>query len=270
MKIFSNYLKREFEVIANEVLENGRTMQVISHASLENIVHSLENVTYDYDVTACGTEYALVKCTISDGNRRVVSIGESTPKSLTTEIAEMYPATMACNRALDRAVIRFLDLPGKAYSNAEIDVSTLSSSPAPEQESGVSVEEVTEEVIEDEAPVVSEAPVTETVEEESPITEAPVAVEEPVPEVAEEKPVEAPTTEPTPSGSDGSVMVDIGKYKNDPKSIDDIIASGDEKWLAWVVDEKGGIPYFSKNKTKHEQLNAICRVLGVPEINFNK
>ena len=122
--IHSKYLNKDFQVNIYEKDENGRTLSIITHDSLEDIIHNqIESgqVVYDYELVKISPEHCVAKCVISDKQRRrIVAIGESKPSTLETEIAANYPATIATQRAFGRAVIRYLILPGKVFSNLEI------------------------------------------------------------------------------------------------------------------------------------------------------
>lgn len=134
--IHSKYLNKEFKVNIYEKDENGRTLNFITHDSLEDIIHNqIESgqVIYDYELVKISPEHCVAKCVISDKQgRRIVAIGESQPSTLTTEIANDYPATMATQRAFGRAVIRYLMLPGKVFSSVEIpDIQTSDTTKQP-------------------------------------------------------------------------------------------------------------------------------------------
>lgn len=67
--------------------------------------------------------YASVELTLKDKKGYCsTSIGEATLDSLTTPIARMYPKITAYNRALAAAVISYLQLPGKYYSEYSFNI----------------------------------------------------------------------------------------------------------------------------------------------------
>ena len=67
--------------------------------------------------------YASVELTLKDKKGYCsTSIGEATLDSLTTPIARMYPKITAYNRALASAVISYLQLPGKYYSEYSFNI----------------------------------------------------------------------------------------------------------------------------------------------------
>lgn len=122
-KIKSNYLKTEFSVDLFEKLDDfGGALKIIRHASLEDIiVNQLDDVFFDYEIIKADKDHSVIKCIISDKKgRRVVDVGESLPATLTTEIAQNYPVLTASQRAFDRAAIKYLNIPGKIYSDLEI------------------------------------------------------------------------------------------------------------------------------------------------------
>lgn len=121
MEIYSKYLKRNFTISGAE-LENKT---IISHADLEDIVlNQIDDVRFSYSVIET-TKPPVFICKMDYENRHVEAIGEATYASLTTEIAKQFPATMAANRAFDRAAIRLLGFEGKVYSDNEIDKTTI-------------------------------------------------------------------------------------------------------------------------------------------------
>ena len=119
-KVKSNYLNCEFDV---ETYESDGKM-IISHTALENIAYNQipekANFKARTELLHITTTHCVAKCTVGDRNGRVVeAIGESSTPTLVTEIARSYPALMAAQRAFDRAFIRYLNLPGKVYSDIE-------------------------------------------------------------------------------------------------------------------------------------------------------
>lgn len=106
--------------------EKGKPLLIAAHSDLLSAVINLSSerkLKYDYDqIQVLGKEHFLVKCIFQDEEYRIVEYGEVTPATLTSSIAKEYPATMALNRAFDRAAIRYLNLEGKVYSDNELDV----------------------------------------------------------------------------------------------------------------------------------------------------
>lgn len=133
MKITSNYVKKQFDVVTQEVESEGNVLTLITHGSLEDILlHQLPAVapeicpvSFDFSVVKAERGHSVVLCTVYDATgRRIQAVGESVTETLTNNIAITIPTTMASNRAFDRAVIRYLMLPGKLYSDSEISPDT--------------------------------------------------------------------------------------------------------------------------------------------------
>ena len=108
------------------ILQTDDGLNIIEHKELERIMLQRK--------IACKVESPTI-LTFPDGGLEVVyqvmlkdeqsgkiviGIGESNPANLETEIARQYPAKIAYNRAIDHAMIQILDLPGRTYSNTEI------------------------------------------------------------------------------------------------------------------------------------------------------
>lgn len=149
-KLYSNYLKRDFELSLIEKQEGDRVLQIVPHDALEDIIHNQipleQGVTYDYRVESTDPNHSVVICIVADQfGRRVVGIGEATPGTLDNEIAKTYPTLIASQRAFDRAVIRYLAFPGKAFSNTEIPLNdsenSLAGAPVPSGIQSTPVEE---------------------------------------------------------------------------------------------------------------------------------
>ena len=125
MNVYSKRLDKEIELRT----EKYGDLELISHQSLVDVFSELDGVDITYDVVSSDLRHSVIFGTISDdkGNR-VTELGEALDASLSNDIARMYPTTMAFTRAFDRAVVKYLMLPGKNYSNTEI----LSDVSAPE------------------------------------------------------------------------------------------------------------------------------------------
>ena len=98
-------------------------MTIISHNEIEKFLmeHPHIEVTTNAKIlnpNMCVVE-AIAKDTISC-RTSPLKIGESNPSNLENKISKMYPATMAYQRAIDRAVLKLIGLEGKAYSSVEI------------------------------------------------------------------------------------------------------------------------------------------------------
>ena len=137
IKVKSAYLDAEFEAKAYAG-DNGEVM-IISHTAIDDIVHNKIprelGVKYDNKALMMNEGHFVMQCTFCDNaGRRAQALGESTPPTLTTQIAQSYPALMAEQRAFDRAAIRFLQFERKVYSNLEIDLSESEETREPKKE----------------------------------------------------------------------------------------------------------------------------------------
>lgn len=132
----SEYLNKEF---ATRDTEAG---SILTHGTLENIVHDIapqmeKPIKYHYaEPRMFEPGHFVVFCTMTDegGQRRVEAIGEASESSLETEIAKKFPVLIATQRAFDRAAIRFLAFPGKAYSDSEIPIGDQAPEPDPRKQ----------------------------------------------------------------------------------------------------------------------------------------
>lgn len=241
-KVLSRYLKQEFEVASYESQENGESVQVISHEALEDIVHNQipaeMNVRYDFTDMAITRNHCVIRCTVSDKDgRRVQAIGETVPETLETEISQNYPALMASQRAFDRAVIRYLNIPGKVLSSLE--------NPDKDAVNHGETKVNLDEVAPDKAPVTTGAP-TKTENAEPKPTAAPVnnaqqkATEAPQkPQTAAAPANQSAQNNPAASASagPGAMMCNVGKYRSKPQTISQIYAV-DPGYISWITSDK--------------------------------
>lgn len=125
MQVLSKFLNKNLEFQGYEI-EGGK--KIISHNELEDIIiNQCSGVSFTYvPVEHFNAPVFICKMYNADKTRVIEAIGEGELQSLTTEIARQFPATMAANRAFDRAAIRFLGLSGKVYSDNEIEKSSVS------------------------------------------------------------------------------------------------------------------------------------------------
>jgi len=135
-KLMSKYLKTEFEI--ETYADENETKQIISHDSLEDIIHnriaSEYGLKYKMIPISLSTSHCVFCCSIEDDKgRHIEAIGESLPQTLETEIAKNYPALIASQRGFDRAAIRYLDFPGKTLSNMELALDSASKQFVPQQ-----------------------------------------------------------------------------------------------------------------------------------------
>lgn len=134
-----NAQSKRFENLSFELYEKlneeGRVIHIVSHADLmDAIVNKIPEgfkCKYDFsNIQVLGNTHFLAKAIIEDNVTRIVEYGEVTQSTLSTKIAKDYPATMAMNRAFDRAAIKYFGLGKKVYSDNEISPSTLKDAPA--------------------------------------------------------------------------------------------------------------------------------------------
>jgi hypothetical protein len=206
--MFSNYLNIEIPDTGIQMKgDNNEVITIMSHSVLEDIVFNVApqngvNISVHYTpIPTNEPRHYVFLCSMTDGTRRVESIGESLDATLVSEISRNYPTLMAFKRAFDDAAIKFLMLPGKVYSDQQIDnMASPTSAPAPSTESAASSnhfaapplddELVDFDKIEVEEPTPTPAPATteeksETIKEEPIETVKPEESAEPVEETAE-------------------------------------------------------------------------------------
>lgn len=225
-KLFSKYLNMEFAVTTSEVAEGGDTILVVSHDSLETVIHDMipleQGVMYDYDILINDASHPVIKCTVCDAKgRRVQAIGEASVDSLETEIARKYPVIMAAQRAFDRAAIRYLNFPGKTFSSAE------NARPVPAQgeyQPATAALNKTEERDRDQSATYGNASVNVNVDGAADVS------------------------------GPGAVVISIGKYKPQHKTVAQIAAdNGGLDWLNYIA---------SKMTEPKDQINAVKAYLA--------
>ncbi len=195
-KIYSDYLREEFDAVLIERQDGDRVLQIVSHDSLEIIAHNHIppelGFTYDYNIVKASPEHSVVTCTAADNTgRRIVIVGESLPATLEGDIQMSYPTLMAAKRAFDRAIIRYLALSEKYFSNLEIPTeSTAGAEKAKETPTGI-----------------QSAPVEDPVKESGP---KPAPIEN----HGGNKPQQAPENNSEKPVSGGDVMMKAGAAKN--------------------------------------------------------
>lgn len=251
-KVTSGYLGIELEVDTYE--SDGKV--IISHLSLEDIAYNQMpkeiNFKTKTEILYVNGTHCVAKCTVSDRNGRVIeAIGESTSNSLTTSVAKMYPALIAAQRAFDRAFIRYLNLPGKVYSDtegvanpiAEVVSATIFEEKDSNEPSIISFEEQAPETNEQKPKKVvatqkaPQEPKKAESTQNKPVEQKPAgqkpAANKPVEQAAQAKQAEDP----------GDVVLDMGRYKEQGKTIKEINEEGN--YIEWIVekynpkDEKG-------------------------------
>lgn len=124
MKLHSKALDKDYDFVTFEKEDDiGRKIKVIMHDSLRDVIlNQCEGVQYSNEIVCADANHSVVVCKMWNEKRCVTEFGESTPDTLTNDIARQYPTLIATQRAFDRAAIAFLNLPGKVLSNMEIDI----------------------------------------------------------------------------------------------------------------------------------------------------
>jgi hypothetical protein len=123
MLLYSKTLNKNVTLVTFEKEDDlGRPIKIITHDSLQELIHD-SKVKYDFSVISADINHSVVTCCMADSSGRIIKeIGESIPETLETTIARNYPTLIATQRAFDRAAIRYLNLPGKIFSNTEIPI----------------------------------------------------------------------------------------------------------------------------------------------------
>jgi hypothetical protein len=254
MLLFSKTLQREINFATFEKEnEFGKPIKVIFHDSLQEVIHEAK-VKYDFNFIVANPDHTVVVCAMTDGSGRLIrEVGEAIPATLDTEIARNYPSLIASQRAFDRAAIRYLDLPGKVFSNMEISIIDESmvdmetgevTEQAPAQKAGIisSVvndddfmslgddETAEEDVVIDEPAVIDDPVVADVVAD----IEDEVNIDG-IGEVgsADALPFDVEDTEDVDDCS-GYVITMNGKYAGKNKTIAEIYAS-DASWIEWIA-----------------------------------
>ncbi len=229
MKIKSAYTQTELEFDVMEKTDpvTGKTMTVIKHDALRDVIYNQLDLTkegsVDYRFIRADLNHAVVECTINDGKGRMAKeVGESTTPTLTDEIAQSYPVLIASQRAFDRAAILLLKLAGKQLSNVEMcQFAIVDFEPAIESDFEPTNEElsVQEAPIED-APTLMNIPdgvdELEDLETEQPAPKPAIVTSE-VQEIEKEEPADS-----SESNNLGSTLIAIGPYEKKPATLDDV------------------------------------------------
>jgi hypothetical protein len=154
MKLESKSLGKTFEFVTFEKEENGKAVTIITHDSLEDVIHNqCEGVNYDLFLVESGRDHSVASCTMYNENRKITAFGETVPETLESDIARNHPSLICTQRAFDRAAIRFLALPGKCFSNTEINIdaflpdTTVNNEPVVTEVAVADTETVIEEIL---------------------------------------------------------------------------------------------------------------------------
>lgn len=217
--IKSPYTGIEYELETFDKERNDSILTIITHNSLEKLMHdklmiSDLRTSYRSNFIECNERHTVVECFIEDvSGRRVSSIGESTKQSLDSDIAKKYPSLIAFQRAFDRAIIRYLSLEGRCYSDTEISAIELFDN-LPEKLN-------MEEIKSNEEPImVTEPPKSEEFSE---------AVVVNIDDVIEETATEEPIGE-----EDFNVPVKIGQYRGSDATIPELY-NDNRAWFDYMV-----------------------------------
>lgn len=131
IKLKSKRLNKEIEIEGyNSTLDDGSNVVILLHKSLLNFFDTLQiedkelYPSINYEDVLISDNHCVIRAIITDKNNTIINeIGEVTPSSLNSKVAQKYPVVTAQNRATDRAIIRYLGIDGKVYSNEEIQCS---------------------------------------------------------------------------------------------------------------------------------------------------
>ena len=124
------YSKRLATEVSLDIYEDAEK-KIVSTTSLKNLMEDIREergltTSYTMDVThdeAGVIRWVAVHMTMTDGyGFSGMFLGESTAESRLSDIAKQYPAKTAYNRALSCAMIAYLNIPGKIYSDTEVEI----------------------------------------------------------------------------------------------------------------------------------------------------
>lgn len=246
MKLYSKTAGRELEVETMEKNQNGQTLTVIKHASLQDIIYNQLEICKDPECIKVDllshNPYPVYRCTIWDKTlgRCAVGIGSGKPETLTAGIASDYADESASNRAFDRAAIVYLQFPGRQLSEEEVGLFLPADLLAAIEPQDTQDEPISQEPI----PTIKQAPITQTVQNDNFANAMNPPVEDTtVTEPAKEEPAAEISTETT-SNADfdnvdvaGAKLITFGKYKRDPKTVAEVCAE-DLKWVESCLNIK--------------------------------
>lgn len=130
------HLGIELSYQKTDIIDGDTSISLISHDSLKDIlINQIPpdiNVNYTFNIIKAELDHSVVICTITDNTgRRIEALGESTLPSLINDISRNYPTTMAKKRAFDQAVIDYIGIGGKVYSDLQIDATSIKNNDAP-------------------------------------------------------------------------------------------------------------------------------------------
>ena len=125
----------------------GEDIMIVEHAEIMRIIRE-RKILYEFSpkdpvITPVGDGMEIIyHVTMRDPETGLsaVAVGESNPTNLETDIAKKYPAIIASNRAIDRAMIQILGISSKAYSDLEVQVMYQNARASCKNENGYSPE----------------------------------------------------------------------------------------------------------------------------------
>ena len=282
MLLYSKTLGQDVNFTTFEKMDDfGRPIKIIHHDSLQDVIHNSAKVKYDFTFVSTDTTHCVVICSMVDSSGRIVrEIGESIPATLDTKIAQDYPALIASQSAFDSAAIRYLNLPGKVFSNMEISIidgdieETINENPvATTPQSGVissivedddmmnydtsaefTVEEDTEVFVEPEMDNAPDLSVNIDTDDMSVPVEEDIAVGEVNVEIgsSDDLPFDTETEE---EDYGNHVITMSGKYSGKNKTVAEIYST-DAGWAEWIA--KNFVP---RNEVAKKDVAAIQKYI---------
>lgn len=249
-KLKSGYLDCDVEVDFQQTEVNGIPTTIITHDSLEDVIfNQIPNlmktkVRCKKIVEHVSSGHAVVQCILSDETgREIPSIGESLTKTLYTDIAKGIPVTMAEIRAFDRAAIRYLNLPGKVYSNEEGVRVDGSENNAYDAATIVDPNEFADITV-----LPSESAVTNEPESPKTIVSETVSTENPATATEQKSAKEANNLKVA-----GAMKITFGKFEKNPQTVAEICNNPKEqRWVEYVLGMKS-----DGDKEKKRQIKCI-------------
>lgn len=117
MQIYSRLLHASIELDA--YINNDQNI-IITHKSLSCYLQEMEGCSVSYSIIKADLDHAVVICELYNNRygRKQTEIGETTKATLGKTFSN-YPVMTAQEMALDRAIIKFLQLPDNCYSVLE-------------------------------------------------------------------------------------------------------------------------------------------------------
>ena len=124
--ILSNFLGKEIDLRTAVATGSGSsTKTIVFHSDLEdfilNKIPKEMRPSWHFSVFNTNPNDCVALCSMYVNGRSIEAVGEATPSTLRSSVEKSFPTTTACNRAFDRAAIRFLGLGPNVYSNMEIE-----------------------------------------------------------------------------------------------------------------------------------------------------